>query len=99
MLGRVGQPRRFSLGQRAHAELQPPDHGAMHLKVCVAPDRAGEVGVARQGQAEMTNVLWVIGGLGLASQHHIVHQRCLLGAGHAAQDAVEVAGVDLVAGR
>ncbi len=81
------------------AELQAGDQRAMHQQVGVAADRAGEMGVARQGEAEMADVVGAVGRLALAAQHHLVDQRRLLRAGDALQHAVEVARVQLVARR
>ena len=49
------------------------------------------MGVARQGEAEMADIVRAIGGLHLAAQDHLVDQRRLLGAGDLAQYGVEVA--------
>ncbi len=61
----------------------------MHDEIGIAPDRRGEVGVARQGETEMPEIVWAVDGLGLGSQHQLVDHRDLRPSGRARQDAVE----------
>jgi len=47
---------------------------AMHNQVSVAPDWRGEVGIAAQSQAEMTDIVRAIDGLRLAAKDQLVDE-------------------------
>ena len=53
-------------------QLQPADQRAVHQQVRIAADRRGEVGVARQRQPEVPQVLAAVIGLALAAQDQVV---------------------------
>ena len=74
---RQGQPARLG-GQRA-----------MHDEVGVAPDWRGKMCVARQGQAEMADIVRAVDRLRLAAQHQLVDDLRLRGLPGAYQDPVE----------
>ena len=99
VLGGVGEPRGLLGIQRARAKVQAGDQRTVHQQVGVAPDRTGEMRVAGQREAEMTDVVRAVGGLRLAAQHNLIDQLRLLGAGDAAQYPVKVARMQLVARR
>ena len=82
VLADVREALRLGLGQPVRAETEAADQRPMHQQVGVAADRAGEMGVARQGEAEMADVLRAVGGLGLAAQHRLVDQPLLRPAAH-----------------
>ena len=71
----VAKPRHLAVGQPVIAQLQRADQRAMHDQVGIAADRRGEVGVFRQVQAEMADIVGVVDRLRLAAQHHVVHHR------------------------
>jgi hypothetical protein len=54
------------------AQAQRPDQPAVDHQVGIAPDRAGEVGVALQVQAEVADVVRIVLGLHLGAQDHLV---------------------------
>jgi len=85
LLGRVG-------GERAVAEAEGPDQGAVHDEIGVAADRRGEVRIAAEVQAEMAVVLRRVLGLRLGAQHHLVDEDLVLRARDGAQEPVEDAG-------
>ena len=62
------------VGQAAFAQPVGRDQGAMDDQVGIAADRRGEVGVARQRQAEMAEVVGAVDGLALAAQDGLVDQ-------------------------
>ena len=95
----VGKACGLVRGKAAVAQPQPADQRAMHQQIGVAADRAGEMRVARQREAEMTDIVGAVCRLRLAAQHHLVDQRRFRRAGDAAQHAVEIARMHLVAGR
>ena len=69
----------------------------MHQQIGIAADRAGEMRVARQGEAEMADVVRAVFRLRLAAQHHFVHQRRFRRVRDTTQHAVEIARMQLVA--
>ncbi len=96
-----GRDARRDLVQRGHvhavrqaigAEVLRADQRAMHHEIGIAADRRGVVRVALQIEAEVAVVLGRIFRLRLAAQRHLVDQRLVLGAFHARQYLVEVAG-------
>ena len=54
--------------------------------------------ISRQGEAEMADIVRAVFGLRLAPQHHLVDQRRFRRVGDAAQHAIEVARMHLIAG-
>jgi hypothetical protein len=71
----------------------------VHDQVGKAADRRGEVGVARQRQAEMAEIVGTVDRLALASEHGLVDQAGDRLVRDLVQDAVEVAWPDPRSGR
>ena len=70
----------------------------MHEQIGIAADRAGEMSIARQSEAEMTNIVGAIGGLRLAAQHHFADQLRFGRADVTTQHPIEIARMQLIAG-
>ena len=51
------------VGNAVVPEAKGPDQGTMHQKIGVAADRAGEMRIARECEAKMTNIVGAICGL------------------------------------
>jgi len=73
----------------AGLSAHPGDQRAVHQQIGIAPNRRGEMDVARQRQTEMPDIVRTIGGLSLAAQDEVVDQHGLPGAGGAARAADE----------
>ena len=99
VFGGLLKARRFLLAQPAGAEVKPANQGAVDQQIGVAADRAGEMGVAGQTQSKMADIFRCVGGLRLAAQHDFVDDRRVFRAGDHLQDMIQVARMDLVAGR
>ena len=80
-VGGVREALRFVVRQCARPEAEAADQRAVHQQVGVAADRTGEMRIARQGEAEMADVVGAVLGLRLAAQHHVIDQRGFVGAG------------------
>jgi hypothetical protein len=90
----LGEVRRRGARRQAVApELQRRDEGAVDEEVGVAPDRRGEVGVFRQVQAEVADVLGVVLGLHLGAQDHLVDDGFVRPLAHLLQQPVEPLGL------
>ena len=74
VLAELGEAALVGVGQPAFAQAVGRDQGAMHDQVGIAADRRGEVGVARQRQAEMAEIVGAVDRLALAAQHGLVDQ-------------------------
>ena len=93
------EARGFVGGKGTVAQSQTADQRTMHQQIGVAPDRTGEMRIARQGQAEMPDIVGAVFRLRLTAQHDLVDQERLGRADEAAQHAVEIARMHLVASR
>ena len=74
------------------AELQRGDQGAVDDEVGVAPDRRGEVGVAVEVQAEVSDVVRRIDRLHLGPQHDLVDDLGVRRLAGLVEQAVEAIG-------
>ena len=97
VLAGLGEADLLVVGQPVLPPAVGTDQRAVHDEVGVAPDRRGEMAVARQVQAEVAEVLRRVVGLGHRAQHAHVDHLGVLGAGDAVEQAVEVGGLEHLA--